>query len=77
MFSYPTINALTGRIVQILRPVDRLAELEVSVDRVDELVRSMDDPIEEVTTLSRRELIDRIALEFDALGNAGDDATFR
>jgi hypothetical protein len=44
LFNYPTINALAGRVVSIVRP-----------DR---------------TLLSPRELVERIALEFETLENA-------
>ena len=58
MFNYPTINALTGRIMQLLRP-----DLET---RADDPVEPVDDSAE---TMSPRELMERIGLEFDALGN--------
>ncbi len=44
LFNYPTINALTGRVVSIVRP--------------------------DSTYLSSRELVERIALEFETLENA-------
>ena len=58
-----TIEALTNRLAQILRPATDTRNV---------------DPAEPVAdTLSKRELLERIALEFDALGARGVNPSLR
>jgi epothilone polyketide synthase D len=64
MFNYSTINALTGRVMQLLRP-----GLEA---RAADPVEPVGHEAGDAETMSPRELMERIGLEFDALGNVTD-----